>query len=133
MVRTLIAFALVPIVMTGCKQQEPVPTTETPVEAHVAPAPKAEAVQPGQKPAADPAEGATPTAQVHDVACGCSLEKVGKCGNMIKVKDDYIPLTGDIGLGEMEFCGKEGVQAEVAGEVKDGAFVATSFKLVEKK
>ena len=68
---------------------------------------------------------------VHDLACGCSLEEVGACGNYIKVDGKFVELIGDVGLGGMAFCGQEGLKGEVEGEVQDGKFVATSFKYAD--
>ena len=67
----------------------------------------------------------------HAVACGCSLEEYGACGNYVEVGGKYIELKGDVGLGAMEFCGQEGLHASLSGSVQDGAFVATSYKLSE--
>jgi hypothetical protein len=50
---------------------------------------------------------------------------------MVEVDGEYVPLTGDLDLGPMAFCGKRGLKAQIAGELKDGAFVATSFELIE--
>ncbi len=76
------------------------------------------------------ATATAPGAHVHNVACACSMGK--SCGTMIEVDGNFVPLTGDIGLGAMAFCGKAGLKAEVTGKVADGAFVAESFKLVGK-
>jgi hypothetical protein len=83
--------------------------------------------------AAAPVAAITTTAasepHVHRVACGCSLGQ--SCSNMVEVDGEYVPLTGDLDLGPMAFCGKRGLKAQIAGELKDGAFVATSFELIE--
>lgn len=68
---------------------------------------------------------------VHTVACGCS--KGGACGNLIEVDGKYVPLEGETGLGEMAFCGKDGLQAKVEGAVQDGKFVARSFEMVSSE
>jgi hypothetical protein len=66
---------------------------------------------------------------VHDVICGCKLEEVGHCGEYIQIQEHWVPLTGALGLGDMPFCGKDGLKAQVAGEVKDGGFAFTEFSL----
>jgi hypothetical protein len=65
---------------------------------------------------------------VRNVTCGCSLEEVGHCGNYVEIGSKYLEIANgaDMGLGGMEWCGKSGVQAETAGEIKDGKFVATT-------
>lgn len=75
------------------------------------------------------APGTATAAHVHDVACGCTLGK--SCQNMIDVDGAWLPLEGDIDVGPMAFCGKTGLEAEVRGERRGDAFVATSFRLVE--
>jgi len=62
-------------------------------------------------------------------SCGCALEEVGHCGNYVEIGSLYVALANseDLGLGGMEWCGKEDVQVETAGEIKDGKFVAASI------
>jgi hypothetical protein len=62
------------------------------------------------------------------VACGCSIEEVGACGNYVEIGDRFVEIANweEVGLGAMEWCGQEGVHAETAGEVKDGKFYATT-------
>jgi hypothetical protein len=64
-----------------------------------------------------------------NVSCGCALEEVGHCGNYIEIKSAYVEIANgkDLGLGSMEWCGKSGVQAESAGEIKSGKFVAATL------
>lgn len=64
-----------------------------------------------------------------NVSCGCALEDVGHCGNYIQIESKYVEIANseDLGLGAMEWCGKSGVQAKSAGEVKNGLFVATTL------
>jgi hypothetical protein len=66
-----------------------------------------------------------------NVSCGCALEKIGHCGNYIEIGSQYVEIANreELGLGAMEWCGKKGVQAESAGEIKDGKFVATTFMI----
>ena len=78
----------------------------------------------------DPPTAAAPVAHVHDLICGCALPAVGHCGEYIKVGGEFVELVGDLELGKMPFCGKQGLQGEIAGELKDGKFFATSFELV---
>ncbi len=71
------------------------------------------------------------SSSVHDVVCGCVIEDVGVCGEYADVDGKFMELTGDLGLGSMPFCGKEGLRAKMAGEVKDGKYAVTSFELAD--
>ena len=72
------------------------------------------------------------SAQRYTVNCGCRVDSVGHCGNYIEVGGEYLELAGDLGLGRMEWCGEPGaLEADVAGEVVEGQFVATSLSVVE--
>jgi hypothetical protein len=64
-----------------------------------------------------------------NVSCGCALEEVGHCGNYIEIGTQYVEIANgeELGLGKMEWCQKEGVQAESAGEIKSGQFVAATL------
>jgi len=64
-----------------------------------------------------------------NVICGCALDHVDRCGNYVEIETQYIEIANgkELGLGKMEWCNKEGVQVETAGEVKDGKFVAASL------
>jgi len=64
-----------------------------------------------------------------NVSCGCVLEEVGHCGNYIQIESRYVEIANgeELGLGPMEWCGKSGVQAESAGEIKNGVFVAATL------
>jgi len=70
---------------------------------------------------------------VHTVQCGCSIESVGACGNYVEIDSHFVEISNsqDLGLGAMEWCGSGPAKAEVAGEVKDGAFVASAFEIQE--
>jgi hypothetical protein len=113
--------------VVGCKESASTgePVTGEPGMAEPEEEPASAPVHTAQAPVETPAAAG----HVHNVACGCSLGQT--CGNMIEVDGKYVPLEGDLGLGKMEFCGKKGLQAEVQGELKDGKFLATSYKLVE--
>ena len=78
-----------------------------------------------------PTAGAEPVAHVHDLMCGCAVPSVGHCGEYIKVGGEFVELVGNLELGHMPFCGKQGLQGEVAGELKDGKFFASSFDYVK--
>ncbi len=67
--------------------------------------------------------------QVRPVACGCSLESVGKCGNYVAIdgKHHEIANSEDLGLGHMEWCGQDGIQAQSAGRLEGGQFIATEM------
>lgn len=64
-----------------------------------------------------------------NVSCGCKLEEVGHCGNYIEIDSKYVEIANGeaLGLGKMEWCGKEGVQVESAGVLKDGKFVGATL------
>jgi hypothetical protein len=64
-----------------------------------------------------------------NVSCGCALEEVGSCGNYVEIESQYFEIANgkELGLGKMEWCKKEGVQAESAGEIKNGKFVAATL------
>jgi hypothetical protein len=66
---------------------------------------------------------------MRNVSCGCALEAVGHCGNYVEIDSKFLEIANskELGLGEMEWCGKEGVQVETAGVIKDGKFVAASL------
>ena len=70
-------------------------------------------------------------AGTHTVRCGCAIEEIRHCGNYVFVEGEPLELTGDIGLGKMEFCGQGDLQAKVEGTVVDGAVVATAYELEE--
>ncbi|MFO1054491.1 MAG: hypothetical protein U1F36_19900 [Planctomycetota bacterium] len=72
------------------------------------------------------------TAEVHDAICGHTLKEVGHCGNYISIDGRYVELVWSA-LGKMEFCeaDKKGAKIEVTGAMKDGKFVATSYRRVE--
>lgn len=65
----------------------------------------------------------------YTVACGCSIESVGHCGNYIQVGDDYVEIQNgaDMELGAMEWCGQSDVTVVASGEIKDGQFIATAL------
>jgi len=86
---------------------------------------------PPAKDAATATATAAAGAHVHDLACACTLGKA--CANMIKVDGNFVPLAGETGVGPGAFCGAEGLQAEVPGELKEGKYIATSFKLTAGK
>ena len=65
----------------------------------------------------------------YTVRCGCAIDEVGKCGNFVEVAGNNMMLTGDIGLGPMEFCKQPDQMAHVHGTVTDGKVVATEFAL----
>lgn len=64
-----------------------------------------------------------------NVQCGCTIDSISKCGNFVEIDSKYIPIANDkeLGLGHMEWCNQGPVAADVAGEVVDGAFVASKL------
>jgi hypothetical protein len=81
-----------------------------------------------------PVKQAEPVAKavVHDVKCGCSIEGVGSCGNYILIDGKYVPMI-HASLGKMEWCAQKdkGAKVETVGAMKDGKFIAESWKTVE--
>lgn len=61
------------------------------------------------------------------VACGCAIKSIGVCGNYIEIEGVFVKIANskELGLGGMEWCGKDGVMAESSGELRDGKFFAT--------
>lgn len=71
-------------------------------------------------------------AVAHDLRCGCAIDAVGACGEYIDVDGKFVELRlPGAGLGDMPFCGKDGLSARVDGAVEDGVFVATTFAYVD--
>ncbi|HEB54129.1 MAG TPA: hypothetical protein ENI87_12825 [bacterium] len=95
---------------------------------------------PGEPQTSQPASTSQPTLQpkvmgtpaVHDAKCGCSIDGIGHCGNYIRIDGKYVPLLHPT-LGKMQFCQfkDKGAKIETIGAIKDGKFVAESWKLVE--
>ena len=48
-----------------------------------------------------------------------------------EVDGTHKALKGVEGLGQMEFCGKTGLQAKVTGKVEGDAFIASSYELLK--
>ena len=63
--------------------------------------------------------------------CGCTIEGVGYCGEYAKLDGKYVALTLPEGHthGKMPFCGKSGLRATIAGELRGEELVAKSFAL----
>lgn len=72
------------------------------------------------------------TPEVHHAVCGHTLDEVGHCGNYVELGGKHVELIW-AELGKMEFCKDKakGAEIEIAGEMKDGKFVATSYRRVE--
>lgn len=113
--------------VAACQKASPPENTPAAQMPPAAPAAQAaDAVAPAAEQAIAQAEGES---HVHKVACGCALG--GKCANMIEVEGAYVPLKSEtVAIGDMAFCGKTGLRAEVTGAMQDGTFVATSYKLL---
>lgn len=69
---------------------------------------------------------------VHPVKCGCAIPEVGKCGEFLELDGKFYPIEGDLGLGPMPFCHKEGLKAQVEGELKEGKFYFKKFHLLKQ-
>jgi hypothetical protein len=85
----------------------------------------------GPAPAADAAH--SHVSGQHAVKCGCALPEVGHCGEYVEVDGKFVELElpASVDLGKMPFCGKEGLRAEVEGELRGGKVVSTKFALVK--
>ncbi|RMH03064.1 MAG: hypothetical protein D6702_07175 [Planctomycetota bacterium] len=108
---------LLPVLALACSgEEQPAPPEET-------------GAAPAAEQAADQADAAVPAAEVHKAICGHALEEVGHCGNYIEVDGKWVELSYP-GLGAMEYCslGDKGCEVKVAGEIKDGKFVAVSYE-----
>ncbi|MCH2110905.1 MAG: hypothetical protein MK135_16425 [Polyangiaceae bacterium] len=72
-------------------------------------------------------------AGTHAVTCGCTLEHVGHCSEYVEVDGQFVELQlpESQDFGPMPFCGKEGIKAKVAGELKNGKVIATSFEIIK--
>jgi hypothetical protein len=70
---------------------------------------------------------------IHNVQCGCTIDGIGKCGNYIEIADQFVVIENseELGLGAMEWCKHGPAQAEAAGEVKNGKFIAASLVVQE--
>lgn len=68
-----------------------------------------------------------------NASCGCALKEIGHCGNYVEIDSRYVQIANgkELGLGGMEWCGREGVQVETAGEIKNGMFVAATLVVKE--
>ena len=72
------------------------------------------------------------TAEVHDAICGCQLADVKRCGNYVELGGRHVEIAWPE-LGKMEWCkdGEKGARVEITGAMKDGKFVADSYRRVE--
>lgn len=95
---------------------------------------KEEASKSPEVPAAPAASGALTiaSAEVHDAICGHVLPEVKHCGNYVKLDDKWVEILWPA-FGKMEWCkdGEKGARIEITGEMKDGKFVAGSYRRVE--
>jgi hypothetical protein len=87
--------------------------------------------EPATPAAGDAGSHAAPSTAVYDVICGCALDEVGHCGEYAKVDGAWVEIVGDHGLGDMPFCGKTGLKAEVSGHPSGGKLHAHAVKIVE--
>ncbi|MHC4263082.1 MAG: hypothetical protein ACYSWX_11205 [Planctomycetota bacterium] len=65
------------------------------------------------------------------VICGCQIETVHRCSEWVDVDGEWVALELPTDMGSMPFCGKEGLRANVEGEIVEGTYVASSFALVD--
>ncbi|RKY21073.1 MAG: hypothetical protein DRQ55_05685 [Planctomycetota bacterium] len=72
---------------------------------------------------------------LHDTIarCGCAIEEVGECGNYVQIDGSFVELTNSkkLGLGEMAWCGQDGVRVQTAGELSDGGYVAAELTPID--
>ncbi len=92
---------------------------------------KAEDVQGGRRGATGVSANHIPES-IHGVKCGCAIEGIGKCGEYVEIGGEYVPIEGDLGLGLMPFCHKDGLKAKVEGDVRDGKFHFKTFHLLKQ-
>ena len=61
-----------------------------------------------------------------EVACGCSIDGVGSCGNYIALEGKFHKITNskELGLGVMEWCKRMDVKVFADGKLVDGNFQA---------
>jgi len=113
----LSALLLLTLCLSGCTSDSPKTTTPN-SEADATP--KALTTQ------------AITAPEIHDAICGHVLEDVGHCGNYVKIDGKYVVLEYP-SLGVMEYCkaGKKGAKVEITGEMKNGKFVASTYRQVE--
>ncbi len=99
MLKTLLTSAALAFLFVGCTPEDPIPEAPAVVEA-----------------------------QVTKAMCGCSIEGIGVCGNYVSIDGEFVKLVHPT-LRVMEFCDhkEKGVEIEIAGEMKDGQFVADSW------
>lgn len=131
----LLAVLGLAALLFACKSDEQTPAKpQTP-----SPAPSANtpAANPPANTDATPAAGAQAThvistAEVHDAICGHVLEDVGHCGNYVSIDGKWVEILWPA-FGKMEWCskGKAGAKIEITGEMKDGKFVASSYRLAQ--
>lgn len=126
---TLFALLLVLPLAGGCAGDSSSKTEDAKTETKTADA-KTDAKTEDAKTEAAQAEPAKSEAKVYDVACGCSIEAVGHCGEYAMVGGRHI-LIKNHGLGGMPFCGQTGVKAKIAGEMKGEELHATSVEVVK--
>ena len=73
-------------------------------------------------------------AKVYEVGCGLCVfdaEEADSCESYVKIDGKVIPITGNVlDAHESGLCKYKGT-AHLAGEVKDGKFVATYMKIKE--
>lgn len=94
---------------------------------------EAEVYQPEAPPPATGAEiQPISTPEVHDAICGCQLADVKRCGNYVELGGRHVEIVWPE-LGKMEWCkdGEKGARVEITGAMKDGKFVADSYRRVE--
>jgi len=124
--RLLLALCCV-AVFAGCPD-----SSSTAVEPATPPAPESAPDDEASFPAEDVGTGShdAPTTEVYEVICGCALPEVGHCGEYAKVGDGYVEIVGH-DLGDMPFCGKNGLKAEIFGHPSQDKLHAHSVKIVE--
>lgn len=132
--RRLVLLVALPLFLTACPAEKappaPAPATDAPAPAVDAPAPAADApAAVADAPAAAPDAGTQ--VATYPVQCGCAIKAVGHCGEYAIVDGKHVEIVGDLGLGSMPFCHKEGLEAKIGGEVKDGKLKFTSFELLK--
>jgi hypothetical protein len=65
--------------------------------------------------------------------CGCAIEEVGYCGEYAQIDGRFVELglPPVAALGDMPFCGKEGLKGDLEGRLEGGRFMASAFSYSE--
>ncbi|MGE0708471.1 MAG: hypothetical protein AB7N76_19355 [Planctomycetota bacterium] len=139
MKRTLSTLlVLAALVASGCPATPAKTAAKSPApaktEAAKSPAPaKTEAAktEAAKTEAAETGAPAAASTKTYTVKCGCAIKEVGHCGEYAEVDGKWLHIRGDLGLGDMPFCGKGALKAEITGAVQGDELAATKLTLTK--